>query len=88
MSTAKLVVIYPIPTDLGQFERLYLEQHVPMAVDESQSTKFSKTLLTPFRRSSSCSIGARYRNVASDPGLCPISLRTVEISYFRSIIVP
>ena len=33
MSTAKLVVIYPIPTD-EQFERLYLEQHVPMAVDK------------------------------------------------------
>ena len=36
MSTAKLVVIYPIPTDLEQFERLYLEQHVPMAVDSWQ----------------------------------------------------
>jgi uncharacterized protein (TIGR02118 family) len=33
MSTAKLVVIYPVPTDIEQFERLYLEQHVPMAVD-------------------------------------------------------
>ena len=33
MSTVKLVVIYPIPTDLERFERLYLEQHVPMAVD-------------------------------------------------------
>ena len=33
MSTAKLVVICPIPTDLERFERLYLEQHVPMAVD-------------------------------------------------------
>jgi len=25
MSTAKLVVIYPVPTDIEQFERLYLE---------------------------------------------------------------
>lgn len=33
MSTAKLIVIYPVPTDREQFERLYLEQHVPMAVD-------------------------------------------------------
>jgi uncharacterized protein (TIGR02118 family) len=33
VSTAKLVVIYPVPTDIEQFERLYLEQHVPMAVD-------------------------------------------------------
>ena len=33
MSTAKLVVIYPVPTHHEQFERLYPEQHVPMAVD-------------------------------------------------------
>ncbi len=33
MPAAKLVVIYPVPTDLAEFERLYLEQHVPMAVD-------------------------------------------------------
>jgi uncharacterized protein (TIGR02118 family) len=32
MSTAKLVVIYPVPTDIEKFERLYREQHVPMAV--------------------------------------------------------
>jgi len=32
MPAAKLVVIYPIPTDLENFERLYLDQHVPMAV--------------------------------------------------------
>ena len=33
MPAAKLVVIYPVPTDLEQFERRYLEHHVPMAVD-------------------------------------------------------
>jgi uncharacterized protein (TIGR02118 family) len=33
MSTVKLVVIYPVPTHHEQFERLYPEQHVPMAVD-------------------------------------------------------
>ncbi len=33
MPTAKLVVIYPVPTDHERFERLYLDQHVPMAVD-------------------------------------------------------
>ena len=33
MPAAKLVVIYPIPTDLEKFERLYLEHHVPLAVD-------------------------------------------------------
>lgn len=33
MSTAKLVVKYPVPTDLEKFESLYLGQHVAMAVD-------------------------------------------------------
>src|SRR5260370_26632346 len=33
MPAAKLVIIYPVPTDLEQFERRYLEHHVPMAVD-------------------------------------------------------
>jgi hypothetical protein len=33
MPAAKLVVIYPVSTDLEQFERRYLEHHVPMAVD-------------------------------------------------------
>lgn len=33
MSTAQLVAIYPVPTDLEKFERLYLGQHVSMAVD-------------------------------------------------------
>jgi uncharacterized protein (TIGR02118 family) len=32
MPAAKLVVIYPVPTDIEKFERLYLEPHVPMAV--------------------------------------------------------
>ena len=32
MAAAKLVVIYPVPTDIEKFERLYREQHVPMAV--------------------------------------------------------
>jgi len=32
MPTVKLVVIYPVPTDVEKFERLYLQEHVPMAV--------------------------------------------------------
>jgi hypothetical protein len=32
MPAAKLVVIYPVPTDLEKFERLYLDERVPMAV--------------------------------------------------------
>jgi hypothetical protein len=33
MAVAKLIVIYPRPTDAESFERAYLSQHVPMAVD-------------------------------------------------------
>ena len=33
MAGAKLIVIYPPPTDLESFERVYQNQHVPMAVE-------------------------------------------------------
>ena len=33
MAGAKLIVIYPRPTDLESFERVYQNQHVPMAVE-------------------------------------------------------
>ena len=32
MSEAKLVVIYPRPKDIESFEKVYLTEHVPMAV--------------------------------------------------------
>ena len=32
MSEAKLVVIYPRPTDIEAFEKIYVEEHVPLAV--------------------------------------------------------
>jgi uncharacterized protein (TIGR02118 family) len=32
MAGAKLVVIYPRPTDIEAFEKVYKEEHVPMAV--------------------------------------------------------
>ena len=34
MSGAKLIVIYPRPTDIASFERVYHNQHVPMAVEK------------------------------------------------------
>jgi uncharacterized protein (TIGR02118 family) len=34
MAGAKLIVIYPRPTDLETFERVYRNQHVPMAVEK------------------------------------------------------
>jgi uncharacterized protein (TIGR02118 family) len=34
MAGAKLIVIYPRPTDIESFERIYHSQHVPMAVEK------------------------------------------------------
>jgi len=34
MAGAKLIVIYPRPKDIESFERLYLNEHVPMAVEK------------------------------------------------------
>jgi len=34
MAGAKLIVIYPRPTDTESFERVYQNQHVPMAVEK------------------------------------------------------
>jgi uncharacterized protein (TIGR02118 family) len=33
MAGAKMIVIYPRPTDIDAFEKLYQEEHVPMAVE-------------------------------------------------------
>ena len=32
MADVKLVVIYPRPTDVGAFEKVYMNEHVPLAV--------------------------------------------------------
>jgi uncharacterized protein (TIGR02118 family) len=32
MSSAKLIVAYPQPVDVDAFEKLYLEEHVPLAI--------------------------------------------------------
>jgi uncharacterized protein (TIGR02118 family) len=34
MSSAKLIVIYPPPEDVGAFEQVYQKEHVPMAVQK------------------------------------------------------
>jgi len=34
MKQAKLIVMYPVPTDLETFERRYADEHVPMAVEK------------------------------------------------------
>ncbi len=50
MAGVKLLVIYPRPKDIEVFEKLYQEEHVPMAVDKlAGKTKFvaTKVLATP-----------------------------------------
>jgi uncharacterized protein (TIGR02118 family) len=32
MATAKLIVMYPQPKDIDAFEKVYVQEHVPMAV--------------------------------------------------------
>ena len=34
MAGVKLIVIYPRPTDVEHFEKLYTEEHVPMAIEK------------------------------------------------------
>jgi uncharacterized protein (TIGR02118 family) len=34
MPGVKLVVIYPRPTDVERFEKLYTEEHIPMAIEK------------------------------------------------------
>ncbi|QDF97011.1 ethyl tert-butyl ether degradation protein EthD [Azoarcus sp. DD4] len=34
MSGAKLIVIYPMPTDVAAFEEVYRDEHVPMAMEK------------------------------------------------------
>jgi uncharacterized protein (TIGR02118 family) len=44
MAGVKLVVIYPRPTDVAAFEKLYQDEHVPMAVKNlAGKTKFVAT---------------------------------------------
>lgn len=50
MSDVKLVVIYPRPKDIEAFEKLYQDEHVPMAVEKlSGKTKLiaTKVVATP-----------------------------------------
>ena len=34
MKAAKLIVIYPQPTNVDEFEQRYADEHVPMAVEK------------------------------------------------------
>lgn len=47
MKTAKLIVMYPQPTDVTIFERRYEHEHVPMAVEKlAGKTRFVASLIT------------------------------------------
>jgi uncharacterized protein (TIGR02118 family) len=47
MSEAKLIVIYPRPTDVAAFEKIYLEEHVPLTVAKlTGKTKMVATKIT------------------------------------------
>lgn len=44
MAAVKFIVIYPRPTDIEAFEKVYQEEHVPMAVEKlAGKTKFVAT---------------------------------------------
>jgi uncharacterized protein (TIGR02118 family) len=50
MAGAKITVIYPRPKDIEKFEKLYQEEHIPMAVEKlAGKTKavLSKVLASP-----------------------------------------
>jgi uncharacterized protein (TIGR02118 family) len=50
MGEIKVVVIYPRPMDVEAFEKVYLEEHVPLAVEKIKGmSRFSatKVLATP-----------------------------------------
>lgn len=50
MARVKLIVIYPRPKDVAEFEKLYQDEHVPMAVEKlAGKTKLvaSKVLDSP-----------------------------------------
>jgi hypothetical protein len=52
MSSAKLIVPYPQPVDIDAFEKLYVEEHVPLAVTKLEGkTKIvaTKILASPSR---------------------------------------
>jgi uncharacterized protein (TIGR02118 family) len=50
MADAKIMVIYPRPTDVDTFEKAYLEEHIPLAMEKIKGlSKFTatKVIATP-----------------------------------------
>ena len=46
MATAKIMVLYPQPTRLDDFERAYAEEHIPMAVPIFKEYGATKAVLS------------------------------------------
>jgi uncharacterized protein (TIGR02118 family) len=40
---AKLVVLYPQPTDVAQFDKLYAEEHIPLCQEKLKGMKLAVT---------------------------------------------
>jgi uncharacterized protein (TIGR02118 family) len=51
MKAAKLIVMYPTPTDISNFERRYEHEHVPKAVEKlAEKIRFDANLITAVPR--------------------------------------
>ena len=60
MSSAKLIVAYPQPVDIDAFEKLYVEEHVPLAIaklDGKTKIVATKILASPQGKPSVLSCG-------------------------------
>ncbi len=46
MKAAKLIVMYPTPTDIDTFEHIYAQEHVPMAIEKlAGKTRYVASLI-------------------------------------------
>jgi uncharacterized protein (TIGR02118 family) len=90
MKKAKLIVVYPTPSDVVEFERRYASEHVPMAVEKlAGKTSFEATLIkgaaageTPYHRIAEVYFPSREALVSclNSPGGKETAAHAVEIS--------
>jgi uncharacterized protein (TIGR02118 family) len=88
MKAAKLIVMYPTPTDVAVFERRYEHEHVPMAVEKlAGKIRFDANLVTsapekaqaPFHRIAEIYFPS-LKDFLSSPGGQETTAHAVEIS--------
>ena len=91
MKAAKLIVMYPTPTDVAVFERRYEQEHVPMAIDKlAGKIRFDANLITsapgkaqaPYHRIAEVYFPSMkdLENCLSSPGGQETAAHAVEIS--------